>query len=121
MSLRFRSERDLKAALNGEPEKKRSKYGNRRVEFNGQKFDSLREFQDWQDFERKRLAGEIRAVVRQVSLPLPGSTRRIRIDFMVVERNGAIRFYDSKGYDTPAGKLKRQQVFEGYGIEVRLI
>lgn len=56
-----------------------------------------------------------------MSLPLPGSTRRIRIDFMIVEKNGAIRFYDSKGYDTPMGKLKRQQVFEGYGIEVRLI
>lgn len=120
MSLRFRSERDLKAALTGQREK-RSKYGSKRVEWQGQKFDSRRELTDWKHFEKQRLAGEIRSVVRQVSLPLPGSTRRIRIDFMVVERNGAIRFYDSKGYDTPMGKLKRQQVFEGYGIEVRLI
>lgn len=118
MTLRFHSERELRAALRGE---KRSKYDNRRVSFQGQSFDSQRELADWKHFEQQRVDGYIRAVVRQVSMPLLGSTRRIRIDFMIVERNGAIRFYDSKGYDTPLGKLKRQQVFETYGIEVRLI
>lgn len=119
MTLRFRTEADLQAALSGEP--KRSKYGATRVEWQGQKFDSQRELTDWKHFEQQRIDGYIRAVVRQVSLPLLGSTRRIRIDFMVVQRDGAIRFYDSKGYDTPLGKLKRQQVFESYGIEVRLL
>lgn len=119
MALRFRTEADLQAALSGKP--KRSKYGATRVEWQGQKFDSRHELADWKCFEQQRLDGHIRAVIRQVSLPLSGSTRRIRVDFMIVERDGKIRFYDSKGYDTPTGRLKRQQIFEAYGIEVRLL
>lgn len=117
MILHFRTERDLKAALHGE---KRSKYGNRRVTFQGQTFDSRHELKVWQDLKQQETAGLIRAVIRQVSLPLPGTSRRIRIDFAVVQFDGCIRFVDAKGFDTPTGRLKRNQVRQAYGIEIEL-
>ena len=99
----------------------RQKYGNRRVEFNGLKFDSKTELADHQAFLRQQVTGAIRGVARQVSIPLPGTNRRIRIDHMIVENDGRIRFYDSKGFDNAMGQLKRQQVLDGYGIKVELI
>lgn len=116
--------RRLSAAIDAPLDPKhvvRQKYGNRRVEFNGLKFDSKTELADHQAFLRQQVTGAIRGVARQVSIPLPGTNRRIRIDHMIVENDGRIRFFDSKGFDNAMGQLKRQQVFEGYGIKVELI
>jgi hypothetical protein len=99
----------------------RSKLGNVKVQWQGQKFDSKKELRDFQTFEQQRVMGAIRSVVRQVSMPLPGSTRRIRIDFVVMEKSGRLRWYDSKGFDTPTGKLKRDLILQAYGIDVELI
>lgn len=101
---------------------KPSKLGNQRVQWQGQKFDSKKELRDFQTLEQQRLLGAIRSVVRQVSLPLPGSTRRIRIDFLVVENDGGHRWFDTKGgFETQLSKLKRDQVLQAYGIKVELI
>ena len=62
-----------RATLTGQGQVKRSKYGNTRVAFQGQVFDSKQELKQYQWFEQQRLLGAIRAVVRQVSLPLPQS------------------------------------------------
>lgn len=99
----------------------RSKLGNVKVEWQGQKFDSKKELRDFQAFEQQRVMGAIRSVVRQVSMPLPGSTRRIRIDFVVMEKSGRLRWYDSKGFDTATGKLKRDLILQAYGIDVEII
>lgn len=119
MTLRFRTEADLQAALGGEP--KRSKYGNRRVEFNGQKFDSLHELKVWQDLKRQETAGLIRAVIRQVSFPLGNTSRRIRVDFLVIDPDGRYRWLDAKGMRIASWELKRDMVRDAYGIEVELV
>jgi len=98
-----------------------SKYRNERVEFQGQKFDSRHELVVYLERQRQALEGSIRAVVRQVSLPLPGSTRRIRVDFMIVGNDGRIRWEDAKGFETEAWRLKRQVVRDAYGIEIELV
>jgi hypothetical protein len=59
--------------------------------------------------------------VRQVSMPLPQSTRRIRIDFLVVELDGKVRWYDAKGFETAWWRSKRQQVLSAYGLTIELI
>lgn len=100
---------------------KPAKYGNTRISFQGQTFDSKHELQCWKDFKAQELTCVIRAVIRQVSLPLPGSTRRIRIDFLVVENDETNSWYDAKGYETAAWKSKRDQIFTAYGIKVKLI
>lgn len=98
-----------------------SKYGNKSCARQGIKFDSEREASCWEQFELQRIMGAIRAVVLQVSLRLPGSRRRIRIDFMVVENDGRITWFDAKGVDTDKGQLKRKLIEDAYGITVHLI
>jgi uncharacterized protein DUF1064 len=97
------------------------KYRNKPIVFQGLKFDSQHELQDWKNFELQRVAGAIRAVIRQVSLSLPGTTRRIRIDFLVIENTGRHRWFDSKGLETQTWRLKRDQVFDAYGLTIELI
>lgn len=111
----------LQRASQSPPAPKRGKYGNSKVEWQGQTFDSKHELEDFKAFELQRIAGAIRAVIRQVSMPLPASRRRIRIDFLVVENDLTHRYYDSKGFMTPAWASKRDQVRTAYGIDINLI
>lgn len=99
----------------------RPKYGNTKVTFQGQKFDSEGELKAYKDLKLQELAGDIRSVIRQVSLPLQGSNRRMRIDFVVVENDGRIRWMDFKGFMTPEWASKRDQVQSAYGIAIELI
>lgn len=107
--------------LNAAPPARPRKYKNRTTIFQGQQFDSERECEAWKNFELQRIAGAIRAVVSQVSMRLPGTRRRIRLDFMVVELSGDIKFYDAKGFETQAWALKRRQLLDAYGITIHLI
>lgn len=98
----------------------RSKYGNTKVSFQGQTFDSEGELKAYKAFKLQELAGAIRSVIRQVSMPLQGSNRRIRLDFLVVETDGRIRWFDFKGYVTPEWASKRDQVQSAYGITIEI-
>jgi hypothetical protein len=102
-------------------DRRRAKYRNTICEWQGQRFDSKLECQRFREFELQRIAGGIRAVIRQVSMPLPGSSHRIRIDFLVIENDGTHRYFDAKGFMTPAWSLKRDQVKTAYGIHIQLI
>lgn len=98
-----------------------AKYRNRKVQHQGQKFDSQRECDAWKAFRLQELHGGIRAVIRQVSMPMPASHRRIRIDFLIIENNGMHRWFDAKGYPTAEFKLKADIVKSAYGITIELI
>jgi len=100
---------------------KRSKYRNVKAQWQGQTFDSHYELECFQTFEQQRVLGAIRSVVRQVSMPLPGSRRRIRVDFLIVENDGNQRWMDAKGFETALSKLKRDQVRDAYGITIEVI
>ncbi len=117
-SNRRLTQREVTEIATGKP--KRSKYRNERIRFQGQNFDSKHELRRWQEFEQQRTLGAIRGVARQVSIQLPGTHRRIRVDFLIVENDGRIRFVDAKGFDNALGHLKRTQVLEAYGITVEL-
>ena len=100
---------------------KRSKLRNVKVSWQGRTFDSKHELKRFQEFDQQRALGVIRSVIQQVSIPLPGTRRRIRVDFIVVENDGSIRFWDAKGdFETQMSKLKRQQIFDAYGITIEL-
>lgn len=100
---------------------RQQKYRNEKCVYNGQNFDSLKEMEDYKAFKLEELSGAIRAVVRQVSFPLQGSTRRVRVDFMVVAKDLAIRFVDSKGHATKEWLLKQKLVLDVYGIRIETI
>lgn len=102
-------------------DRRRSKYRNERAIWQGHTFDSKRELEKFKEFELLRVAGKIRSCVRQVSFQLPGTKRRIRIDFLVVRPDGSLQFFDAKGFETSEWRLKRQQVFDAYGITINLI
>ena len=99
----------------------RAKYGNTRCTWQEETFASERERDAYKAFKLQELAQEIRAVVREVSMRLPGSQRRIRIDFLVIEKDGRHRWYDAKGIMTQAWALKRDLVRDGYGLTIELI
>lgn len=55
----------------------------------------------------------------QIHIGLPGSVRYV-VDFLVIYRDGRIRWVDVKGRDTQASKNKRKQVEAIYRITVEL-
>lgn len=94
------------------------RHNNYKTVYQGQTFDSKHECEDFKGFELERAAGKIRAVVRQVSMPIAGSRRRIRIDFMIVENDGRVRWIDSKGYAEREWLLKRDIAQTSCGITI---
>jgi len=100
---------------------KRSKFGNQKATWQGMKFDSMRELRVFKRLELERIAGIHRAVIRQVSLPLTGHKRRIRIDFMLVEPDGRIRWVDAKGHADDKWLLKRDLIQQNFGIFIETV
>lgn len=108
-----------------EPEKtpeKRSKYGNRRVEMDGMKFDSLHEARVYQELMLRVRAGELRCVLRQVPFDLPGGIRYFA-DFVTVRPDMSIEgVYDAKSTATKQNRVyinKKKQMQACWGIEIR--
>lgn len=69
---------------------------------------------------QKRL-GLIRGWTPQVSFSLPGTSRRVIVDFLVVMQDGRFRLEDTKGVETPAWRLKRDLLQNALGVPVNLI
>jgi hypothetical protein len=95
-----------------------SKYHNSKITHQGQTFDSKHEFRTYQDLKAQQLLGAIRAVIRQVSMPLPDSRRRIRIDFLIIDNDGSQRWLDAKGYITKEWAVKAAIAEQAYGIKI---
>lgn len=103
----------------GEP--RRQKYGNRRVEIDGKRFDSKHEADVYQELMLGYRAGEIRVVIRQVPFDLPGGIRYIA-DFCTVDSEGRFEVLDAKSEATRKNRVyinKRKQMMSEWGIEVR--
>jgi len=98
---------------------KRSKYGNRKVEKNGEKFDSVREYERHLVLLDMQKRGEIAGLRRQVRLPLKVNGKLVCTyvaDWTynkVLDRNfpggplvSAMVVDDAKGVKTPAFAIK---------------
>ena len=100
---------------------KRSKYGNRRVEIDGMKFDSRHEADEYQYLMMRVKLGELKMVLRQVPFDLPGGIRYIA-DFVTVTPDGKIEgVYDAKSEITRKNRVyinKKKQLRALYGIEI---
>ena len=99
----------------------RTKYGNRRVEVDGKKFDSQHEAAVYGELMLRRRAGEIRLVLRQVSFDLPGGIRYIA-DFVTVDAGGRMEVIDAKSEITRKNRVyinKKKQMRSEWGIEIR--
>lgn len=100
---------------------KRSKYGNRRVEIDGMKFDSQKEA----DFYFGKLlpewkSGAYKLLARQVPFDLPGGIRYIA-DFVTVSVGGQVCVMDAKSPITRKNRTyinKKKQMRACWGIEI---
>lgn len=101
---------------------RRAKYGNRRVEIDGMKFDSQKEA----DFYFSRLLsawrlGELKLLARQVPFDLPGGIKYVA-DFVIVGMNGDVEVIDTKSEATKKNRVyinKKKQMKAVWGIEIR--
>lgn len=94
---------------------KRSKYGNKPCELDGEKFDSEKEMRRWQVLTAEENAGAISGLLRQVSFEIAASVviddrkcpaRHYVADF-VYQRDGVTVIEDVKGFLTQMYRLKR--------------
>ena len=87
----------------------RSKYGNRKVELDGEKFDSVAERDRWTSLRLMERAGEIQSLRRQVRFHLFGASLTLVCDYIadfVYYRDGAQVIEDVKGVTTNDFRIK---------------
>lgn len=100
---------------------KRTKYGNRRVEIDGRKFDSQHEAEVYGELMLRQRAGELKLVLRQVPFELPGGIKYIA-DFVTMDHAGSIEVIDAKSEITRKNRVfinKKKQMASEWGIEVK--
>lgn len=100
---------------------KRRKYGNRRVEIDGMKFDSKHEAGAYIMLMQRVKAGELKCVLRQVPFDLPGGIRYIA-DFVTIRPDMSIEaVIDAKSEATKKNRVyinKKKQMKAVWGIEI---
>lgn len=97
-----------------------SKYGNIRVEADGQKFDSKAERGRWMDLRLLETAGEIKDLTRQITYPLEVNGVHIcdyKADFVYIEKDELV-VEDTKGYRTREFMLKAKLMLACHGITI---
>lgn len=101
---------------------KRQKYGNRKVEIDGMKFDSRHEAGAYIMLMQRVRAGELKCVLRQVPFDLPGGIRYIA-DFVTILPDMKIEaVIDAKSEATKRNRVyinKKKQMKACWGIEIR--
>lgn len=104
------------------PIKKRTKYGNKRVEIDGIWFDSQHEANVYQELMLLVRAGELKTVCRQVKFDLPGGIVYIA-DFVTIRPDLSIEgVYDAKSPATRQNRVyinKKKQMKACWGIEIQ--
>jgi hypothetical protein len=99
----------------------RSKYGVSRKDqrtTGGITFDSKREMNYYRLLCQAKIAGTIKFFLRQTRFDLPGGVKYYA-DFTVFYSDGRVEFVDAKGMRTPVYVVKRKQVWEIYGVEIK--
>lgn len=109
------------ASLTDPSAKKRSKYGNVKCEADGITFDSKREAAVYTQLKARRDSGEIKSFMRQVSIPIGKSKRRLRLDFIVIHHDDRCEFIDAKGMTTPSWAIKRDEFEANYLVKVQCV
>lgn len=102
----------------------RRKYRNVPTEYGGRTYPSKVQAKYAAQLDLLVKAGEIRAWIPEVSIPLPApfDGERMRLDVMIIENDGRVRWQDVKGAaPTPEWKLKQTAVQNGYGITIEII
>ncbi len=98
----------------------RSKFHNEATVVDGIRFSSKGEAGLYMHLKLLRLAKEVTYFLRQVPIELPGGVKYV-VDFQVFYRDGAVRYLDFKGAETPVFVMKKKQVEALYPIRIECI
>jgi hypothetical protein len=90
-----------------------SKYGNKRIEFNGKIYDSIREANKAAELQALFRQGKIKDYTEQKRIVLVAGDGKLRpivyvADFYYVDLDGTPHVLDSKGYKTKEYRLKKK-------------
>jgi uncharacterized Zn finger protein len=86
-----------------------NKYGAKKTEFNGHRYDSKFEAQIAEDLDLRLRVGDIKQVERQVKIPLEAYGTHIFnyiIDFVITHNDDTKEYLEVKGYETDLWKTK---------------
>lgn len=100
---------------------KRNKYGNRRVEVDGIRFDSQKEARYYEELMLRYRAGDLKLVLLQVPFILPGPVRYYA-DFLTIDNDGRFEVIDVKSEATRKNRVyinKKKQMKAVWGIEIQ--
>ena len=101
---------------------KRKKYGNKRTEVDGKRFDSKHEAEEYLKLMLRVKAGDLKCVLRQVPFDLPGGIRYYA-DFVTMTPDMRIEgVYDAKSEATRRDRVyinKKKQMKACWDIEIR--
>ena len=109
---------------------KENKYHNKKCEYNGIKFDSIKERNYYIKLEYLQRAGEITELKRQVEFVLIETFKledktyrktKYIADFTYKDKNGKYHVVDTKGIKTDVYLLKKKLMAWKYGIEIEEI
>lgn len=95
----------------------RHKFGARKVERDGIKFDSKKEARRYDELKLLVRAGKVLFFLRQVPFDLPGGIK-YRIDFLIFWADGTVTFEDVKGFRTKDFIMKKKMVEDLYPVEI---
>jgi hypothetical protein len=102
--------------------KRRRKYRNTPIEYGGRMYASKAQAAQAKDRDLEVKAGLIRGWLPEVSFPIPGTNRRMRLDELVVTLDGKLRLGDVKGgIITKDWQLKREILERHLGIPIDII
>lgn len=94
-----------------------SKYKNVRCEFDGMRFDSIKECNYYRQLKALVTAGDVVTFIRQVPFHLPGGVKYVA-DFMIFWASGEVAVVDVKGVRTSEYKAKKKLVEHFYPITI---
>lgn len=104
---------------------KKSKYGNKRVEYDGHTFDSILERDYYIHLKLRERLGEVYEVEMQrpISLRVNGFVvGTLRVDFWFYDDvQKRTRVVDTKGFETDVSRIKRKLVKAIHGIDVEIV
>lgn len=118
------------------PVKKSAKYRNKKVEYDGHKFDSYRECERYKELTALERNGKITELELQPKFWLkcggkdvlmrsdryPNGRRcSYRADFSFIDDRGERHVEDVKGMDTNVSRLRRAMVEAEYGVRVEIV
>ena len=119
----------LNKLLNNSIDTKQNKYKNKKVEYDGIKFDSIKEKANWIKYKLLEQSGEIHDLQRQIkwelikTFKLNGKTYRSTYyisDIQYYDKEGKLHVIDVKSpaTRTQVYKLKKKLMAWKYGIEI---